>query len=308
MAFGRSYRALGRPNVGRVGPDPSSGGAIGRGCVGVAGLPRDSGGTRGEPLSWRTLHKNAARRTTALLYPMTQKPRVSDSTGQGVGGNAESEGPLTQAPRPKRKRTESSVVAEERPSPIWGKSSVAYSGDVREVGMGVSGPHGDPGKPSVHPPRVKEGVPSERSEVAKARDSEAVGELKEVSREDQGGRWSRSTDGASCNGSGKGSWSTEEDRKRPADDVRKERDAWWEEPRPPSAQGGHRTVGSGDPLGRSVSLGRRGTQDPPLRTGRDSVARETRPLRWGWRTAGRKPRLRPYAATNRGPLCSLRPC
>ncbi len=227
---------------------------------------------------------------------MTQKPRVCDSTGQGVGGNAESEGPLAQASRPKQERTESSVVAEGRPSPDWGKSSVAYGGDVREVGMGVSGSRGDPGKPSVRPPRVEEGVPSERSEVAKARDSEAVGELKEVSREDQGGRWGRSTDGAPCNGgSGKGSWSTEEDRRRPADDVRKKRDAWWEEPRPPSAQSGHRTVGLGDPWGRSVSLGRMGKQDPTLRPGRDSVARETRPLRWGWRTAGRKPCLRPYS-------------
>ena len=226
---------------------------------------------------------------------MRQKPRVCHSTGQGVAGNGESEGPRGKRPDPSESEQTTSAVIEERPTPILGKPFVVSNGGVRDAGMGALGSQGDPGKPSVCPPRVEEGVSSERSEVAKARDSEAVSKLKEVSREDQGGRWSRSTDGASCNGrSGKGSWSTEEDRRRLVDDVRKKRDAWWEEPRPPSAQSGQRTEGSGDPLGRSVSLGRTGTQDPTLRTGRDSVARETRPLRWGWRTAGRKPRLRPY--------------
>ncbi len=178
---------------------------------------------------------------------MRQKPRVCHSTGQGVAGNGESEGPRGKLPDLSESEQTTSAVTEGRPTSNLGKPFVANNDGVRDAGMVALGSHGDPGKPSVRPPRVKEGVPSERSEVVKARDVKAVGAVKERSQEDQGGRWSRSTDGAPCNGeSGKGSWLTEEDRKRPTDDARRERDAWWEEPRPPSAQGGHRAGRSGD--------------------------------------------------------------
>ena len=69
------------------------------------------------------------------------------------------------------------------------------------------------------------------------------------------------------------------------------------QPRPPSAQGGHRAGGPRGSLSRSGTLGRVGTQGPVLRTGQDSRMPEIGPSGWGWRTAGSNPRLRPHRTT-----------
>ncbi len=163
---------------------------------------------------------------------MSQKPNEWHSTGQGVGGNAESEGPLAQVRLfPGLSSSEPSPASQRKGDPLYrmGKPSSANGCDVSEAGMRTLGSHGDLGKPSVSPSCIKEGVLSERSEMAKAQGAETVGTVRERSQEDQGGRRSRITDGASCNGeSGKGSWLTEEDQRRPTDDARRERAAWWE--------------------------------------------------------------------------------
>lgn len=160
---------------------------------------------------------------------MRQKPRVSHSTGQGVGGNAESEGTEDASPQARGRRTDNQRRRGRATRSKSGEADVAYGGGVSEAGMEVWGSGGDPGKPLVCPPQVEEGSDAESSAMEKARDSEAVGTVKERIREDRGGRWSRSTDGATRNGgSGKGSWLTEGDRRRPTNDARRERDARWE--------------------------------------------------------------------------------
>ena len=51
-------------------------------------------------------------RTEEVFGPMRQKPRVSHSTGQGVAGNGESEGPLGKRPDPSKEceQTTSAVM------------------------------------------------------------------------------------------------------------------------------------------------------------------------------------------------------
>ncbi len=238
--------------------------------------------------------RRAALRTEEVFGPMRQKPRVSHSTGQGVAGNGESEGPRGKQPDPSKECEQTtSAVMEGRPSPTWGKPFVANDGGVSDAGMEALGSQGDPGKPSAHPSQVEEGAPAEVRWVAG--DWKAVGEPKEVSRKGQDGRWSRSTDGAGCNGgSGKGSWLAEDGRRRLANDARREREA---------GVGGTSPTGcsrrpKGGETGRSPGpvgvTGRVGTQGHTLRTGQDSRMPENGPSGWGWRTAGRKPCLRPY--------------
>ena len=240
--------------------------------------------------------RRAAMRTEEVFVPMRQKPRVCYSTGQGVAGNGESEGPRGKRPDPSESEQTTSAVIEGRPTPTLGKPFVANNGGVGDAGMGVLGSQGDPGKPSVHPLRAEESTPTEAFGVTEG--TEAVGEPKEVSREDQGGRWSRSTDGASCNGkSGKGSWLAEDGRRRLGNDARRERDVRWEGTSPTLCSRrpkGGKTGRSSGPVG---TMGRVRTQGLILRIGQDSGVRETRLLRWGWRTAGRKPCLRPYQST-----------
>lgn len=138
------------------------------------------------------------------------------------------------------------------------------------------GLHGDPGKPSVHPSQNEEGARVEAHEISG--EMEAVGGPKEASREDQGGRWSRSTDGTSCNGrAGKGSWLTEEDRRRPANDARRERDARWEGTLPTLCSRRPKGGETGRSLGSVGTIGRGRTQGLP---------RPTRPRQ---RSAGNPP-------------------
>ena len=179
---------------------------------------------------------------------MRQKPRVCHSTGQGVAGNGESEGPRGKRPGLSESEQTTSAVREGRPARISGKPFVANDGGVGDAGMVILGSHGDPGKPSVHPLRAEESTPTEAFGVTEG--TEAVGEPKEVSREDQGGRWSRITDGASCNGkSGKDSWLAEDGQRRLGNDARRERDVRWEGTSPTLCSRRPQDGGVGSPLG-----------------------------------------------------------
>ena len=53
---------------------------------------------------------------------------------------------------------------------------MAHDGGVRDAGMVVWGSHGDPGKPSVHPPQIEEGARAE--EQGKTGEMRGVGEPK----------------------------------------------------------------------------------------------------------------------------------
>ena len=102
--------------------------------------------------------RRAAMRTEEVSVPMRQKPRVCHSTGQGVAGNGESEGPRGKRPGLSESEQTTSAVREGRPARISGKPFVANDGGVGDAGMVILGSHGDPGKPSVHPRRRQESV------------------------------------------------------------------------------------------------------------------------------------------------------
>jgi len=88
------------------------------------------------------------------------KPHETRSTGQGVGGNPESEGPQGNPVGPSESEP-SPARPQGRPSPVWGKPCVAYGGRVCEAGMLVSSSHGDPGRPSaLRVTDTKAGVPA----------------------------------------------------------------------------------------------------------------------------------------------------
>lgn len=163
-----------------------------------------------------------------MRVPMRPNSRVGHSVVQGVGENAESEGPEegSRQARAKAKRQPASARVG-TPLNLRGNQCREWC-RMRDADMTAWGPHPDLGKSSVFSPRVEERAHLEGSELAKARDSEVVGELKEANREDHGGTWSCSTDGATRNGrSGKCLWLSEEELRIPTDDVRNKLDVWW---------------------------------------------------------------------------------
>ena len=139
------------------------------------------------------------------------KPHRSRSRGQGVSGNAESGGPKLQGRRPKENEPTTSDPVEGRPPPEWGKPCVVHDGAVSEVGMRLWGHLGDIGKPSVLPTAMVRDAPGKGIRALVTRTAGRVDLAAMQGRRGQGGGWSRSTDGASCNRrSGKDSWSTKD--------------------------------------------------------------------------------------------------
>ena len=139
---------------------------------------------------------------------MSQKSCEWHSTGQGVGGNPGSEGPLAQASRLKQARTCTSTATEGRPGRKTGKPCTTYGCGVGGVGMEVSGSHGDLGKPSVlRTVRMREAQGwGPRWQMAQG--TGTVGPMATWGRRDQGGRWGRSREEGPGNRSGpKGPWS-----------------------------------------------------------------------------------------------------
>lgn len=119
--------------------------------------------------------------------------------GQSVGGSAESERRLAQAFRPKRMRTESSVVTEARPPTHQVRPATAYGCDVSAVGRRVLGSHVDLGKSSVCLRHVEEGAARVGNVMARARDMGAAGTVKEPIRQEKDGRGNRTSAETSCN-------------------------------------------------------------------------------------------------------------
>lgn len=148
--------------------------------------------------------------------------------GRASGVTPGRKGPRKQAIRPERERPDNQRRHGKAKRFTSGEAITEDGVGVGDAGMRAGGPHTDLGTRSACPPRVEEGALSEGSGVAWAGGAKAVGELKEVGRVDQEGRWSGRTDGAPYTGrSGKDSWSTDGELRGSTGDSRKQRDVWW---------------------------------------------------------------------------------
>lgn len=137
------------------------------------------------------------------------KPNETRSTGQGVGGNPESEGPQGKPTGP-RQTNRQPAPPQGRPSCLAGKPCAADGGGVSDASMSVLGSHGDLGKHSVLRTAGVWDAPVLGHWWQKARTAGAVDLVATRGRRDQGGRGSRRSRDAGGNlGRAKGSWSTE---------------------------------------------------------------------------------------------------
>jgi hypothetical protein len=136
------------------------------------------------------------------------KPHETRSTGQGVGGNPESEGPQGKPAGPSESEL-SPAPPQGRPASVTGKPRVVYGGGVGEAGMWVSSLRGDLVRPSV----LRTVDSKAGGERASRYPTGATGPVARAAmrvRRDQGVGWRRSSDDAPGNRRGaKDAWSDE---------------------------------------------------------------------------------------------------
>lgn len=138
------------------------------------------------------------------------KPYETRSTGQGVGGNSESEGPQGKLVGP-RKTNRLPALSLGDPLNPRGSRVRHDGGDVGDAGMWILGSHGDSGKPSVPRIATVRDAPGKGIRWPRTRAARSVDLVATRGRRNQGGRWSRSSDDARGNPERtNGSWSTKD--------------------------------------------------------------------------------------------------
>lgn len=139
------------------------------------------------------------------------KPHETFSTGQGVGGNSESEGSNGKPAGPSESKPMSSMTTGATLFVAGEAASVAYGGHVGEAGMLVLSLHDDLGRPSVlREIDSKAAAPRERAMPTGTKIAVATGAIRE--RRGQGVGWGHSSNDAPGNrGAAKGPWSTKVD-------------------------------------------------------------------------------------------------